>query len=43
MPIVAGQKPPGPVGPTRRTNAPRKRGDDTRAKIIDETVRCIVE
>ncbi|MDT5142262.1 MAG: TetR/AcrR family transcriptional regulator, regulator of cefoperazone and chloramphenicol, partial [Mycobacterium sp.] len=27
----------------RRTNAPRKRGDDTRAKIIDETVRCIVE
>ena len=29
--------------PTRSTNAPRKRGDDTRAKIIDETVRCIVE
>lgn len=30
-------------GPTRRTSAPRKRGDDTRAKIIDETVRCITE
>jgi TetR/AcrR family transcriptional regulator, regulator of cefoperazone and chloramphenicol sensitivity len=29
--------------PTRRTSAPRKRGDDTRAKIIDEAVRCIVE
>lgn len=28
---------------TRRTSAPRKRGDDTRAKIIDETVRCIAE
>ncbi|OBJ12561.1 TetR family transcriptional regulator [Mycobacterium sp. 1482292.6] len=43
MPIVAGQTPDRPVGPTRRTTAPRKRGDDTRAKIIDETVRCIVE
>ncbi|EID09820.1 TetR family transcriptional regulator [Mycobacterium xenopi RIVM700367] len=32
-----------PVIPTRRTSAPRKRGDDTRAKIIDETVRCIIE
>lgn len=31
------------AAPTRRTSAPRKRGDDTRAKIIDETVRCIVE
>jgi AcrR family transcriptional regulator len=31
------------VAPTRRTSAPRKRGDDTRARIIDETVRCIVE
>jgi TetR/AcrR family transcriptional regulator, regulator of cefoperazone and chloramphenicol sensitivity len=31
------------VSPTRRTSAPRKRGDDTRAKIIDETIRCIVE
>ena len=29
--------------PTRSTSAPRKRGDDTRAKIIDETVRCIAE
>lgn len=29
--------------PTRQTSAPRKRGDDTRAKIIDETVRCIAE
>jgi AcrR family transcriptional regulator len=31
------------IAPTRRTTAPRKRGDDTRAKIVDETVRCIVE
>ncbi len=31
------------VSPTRRTSAPRKRGDDTRAKIIGETVRCIME
>ncbi|MCV7257593.1 TetR/AcrR family transcriptional regulator [Mycobacterium shimoidei] len=31
------------ISPTRRTSAPRKRGDDTRARIIDETVRCIVE
>lgn len=31
------------VGPTRSTTAPRKRGDETRAKIIDETVRCVVE
>lgn len=31
------------MSPTRRTSSPRKRGDDTRAKIIDETVRCIVE
>jgi TetR/AcrR family transcriptional regulator, regulator of cefoperazone and chloramphenicol sensitivity len=31
------------VAPTRQTTAPRKRGDETRAKIIDETVRCIVE
>ncbi len=29
--------------PTRRTTAPRKRGDDTRAQIIEETVRCICE
>lgn len=32
-----------PSSPTRRTTAPRKRGDDTRAKIIEETVRCICE
>jgi TetR/AcrR family transcriptional regulator, regulator of cefoperazone and chloramphenicol sensitivity len=31
------------IAPTRRTSAPRKRGDDTRAKIIGETVRCITE
>ncbi len=31
------------IAPTRRTSAPRKRGDDTRVKIIDETVRCIRE
>jgi AcrR family transcriptional regulator len=29
--------------PTRSTTAPRKRGDETRAKIIAETVRCIAE
>lgn len=43
MSISAGQKASSTVSPTRRTSAPRKRGDDTRAKIIDETVRCIVE
>ena len=43
MCIVAGQTPGRSVSPTRRTNAPRKRGDDTRAKIIDETVRCVME
>jgi TetR/AcrR family transcriptional regulator, regulator of cefoperazone and chloramphenicol sensitivity len=43
MSIVAGQQPGRSASPTRRTSAPRKRGDDTRAKIIDETVRCIVE
>jgi TetR/AcrR family transcriptional regulator, regulator of cefoperazone and chloramphenicol sensitivity len=43
MSISAGQKARSTVSPTRRTSAPRKRGDDTRAKIIDETVRCIVE
>jgi len=41
MSISAGQA--RSVGPTRRTSAPRKRGDDTRAKIIDETVRCVIE
>ena len=34
---------PRSISPTRRTTAPRKRGDDTRARIIEETVRCIVE
>ena len=43
MSISAGQQARSTVSPTRRTSAPRKRGDDTRAKIIDETVRCIVE
>ncbi|HYB80115.1 MAG TPA: TetR/AcrR family transcriptional regulator [Mycobacterium sp.] len=43
MSIPAGQATGRSVAPTRRTNAPRKRGDDTRAKIIAETVRCIVE
>ena len=43
MSISAGQKASSAVRPTRRTTAPRKRGDDTRAKIIDETVRCIAE
>ncbi|HTX95963.1 MAG TPA: TetR/AcrR family transcriptional regulator [Mycobacterium sp.] len=43
MSIVAGQAPGRSVTPTRRTSAPRKRGDDTRARIIDETVRCIIE
>ncbi|MDT5350585.1 MAG: TetR/AcrR family transcriptional regulator, regulator of cefoperazone and chloramphenicol [Mycobacterium sp.] len=43
MSIAAGQGPGRSVSPTRRTSAPRKRGDDTRTKIIDETVRCIVE
>lgn len=32
-----------PSGPTRRTSAPRKRGDETRARIIDETVHCITD
>lgn len=41
MDITAGQA--RSVAPTRRTSAPRKRGDDTRARIIDETVRCIQE
>ena len=41
MSVSAGQS--RSVSPTRRTSAPRKRGDDTRAKIIGETVRCIME
>ncbi|WP_099025333.1 TetR/AcrR family transcriptional regulator [Mycolicibacterium palauense] len=32
-----------PSVPTRQTTSPRKRGDDTRARIIEETVRCIAE
>lgn len=43
MSIVVGPAAGGSIGPTRRTRAPRKRGDDTRARIIDETVRCISE
>ena len=43
MSIVAGQTPGRSVSPTRHTSAPRKRGDDTRATIIGETVRCIRE
>jgi TetR/AcrR family transcriptional regulator, regulator of cefoperazone and chloramphenicol sensitivity len=43
MSIVAGHGPSQCASPTRRTSAPRKRGDDTRARIIDETVRCIVD
>ncbi len=31
------------IAPTRRTTAPRKRGDETRARIVDETVRCIID
>ncbi|MGZ4524930.1 MAG: TetR/AcrR family transcriptional regulator [Mycobacterium sp.] len=43
MSLAAGQVPGRSVEPTRRTSAPRKRGDETRAKIIDETVRCIMD
>ncbi|OIN79278.1 TetR/AcrR family transcriptional regulator [Mycobacterium malmoense] len=43
MSIAADRTPGRSIRPTRRTSAPRKRGDDTRARIIDETVRCIVE
>ncbi len=43
MSIAAGRNARPPVSPTRQTNAPRRRGDETRARIIDETVRCIVE
>lgn len=43
MLISAGETGSRAVAPTRRTRAPRKRGDDTRAKIIDETVRCVVK
>src|ERR1700744_1185770 len=43
MSITAGSVPAGSASPTRRTSAPRKRGDDTPGEIIDETVRCIVD
>ena len=43
MSVVAGHRSRDRPRPTRRTAAPRKRGDDTRARIIDETVRCILE
>ncbi|MEE6178811.1 TetR/AcrR family transcriptional regulator [Mycobacterium sp. 050134] len=43
MSISAAQGPVRAAAPTRRTSAPRKRGDDTRARIIDETVRCITD
>jgi len=43
MSIAAGHTSGRSASPTRRTSAPRKRGDDTRAKIIDETVHCILE
>ncbi len=43
MSISAAQTPGRTASPTRRTSAPRKHGDDTRARVIDETVRCIVE
>ncbi|HEX7322480.1 MAG TPA: TetR/AcrR family transcriptional regulator [Mycobacterium sp.] len=43
MYVDSGQRGCGTASPTRRTNAPRKRGDDTRARIIDETVHCILE
>ena len=42
MSIAASRDPA--VGPPHpATNAPRKRGDDTRAKIVDEDCRSIVE
>lgn len=43
MSLSAGQQGTRAVTPTRQTSAPRRRGDETRAKIIDETVRCVVE
>jgi len=43
MSVSAGQSAGRGAIPTRQTSAPRKRGDRTRAKIIDETVRCVVE
>ncbi|MDT5089529.1 MAG: TetR/AcrR family transcriptional regulator, regulator of cefoperazone and chloramphenicol [Mycobacterium sp.] len=43
MSLSAGHKASSAVSPTPLKTSPRKRGDDTRAKIIDETVRCIQE
>lgn len=43
MPTVARHSDRCTPSPTRQTNAPRKRGDDTRARIINETVHCILE
>ncbi|ORX07044.1 TetR/AcrR family transcriptional regulator [Mycolicibacillus trivialis] len=43
MSMTAGPKANRRGAPTRRTSAPRRRGDETRARIIDETVRCVVE
>lgn len=43
MSVSAGHTASQAAVPTRQTRAPRKRGDDTRARIIDETVRCVVE
>ncbi|MEO8815848.1 MAG: TetR/AcrR family transcriptional regulator [Mycobacterium sp.] len=43
MSISTGREGERSPAPTRRTSAPRKRGDETRVKIIDETVRCITE
>jgi TetR/AcrR family transcriptional regulator, regulator of cefoperazone and chloramphenicol sensitivity len=43
MLAAAHRTPDRSAAPTRKTSAPRKRGDDTRARIIDETVRCIVD
>lgn len=41
--MTAGPKATRGATPTRQTSAPRKRGDETRARIIEETVRCVVE
>lgn len=41
--MSAGPKATRGATPTRQTSAPRKRGDETRARIIEETVRCVVE
>lgn len=43
MTVSAGQRSDRGASPTRQTTAPRKRGDQTRTTIIEETVRCVVE